>query len=373
MRLDACMLRCSGSGGDRSRGLCRDGGQPWPCTGAHHRLQDGGREVGRARCSASRPSKKRLGRRDHRAGRQVRLRDVPDYRRLGRVRHHDAERRQAPGAGRSRLLHVHSVSGRRPAGPEGSGHAFGRASDHCQPHSRRTDRSPRYFAGCPAKLTSRRGAGPSEKGGGQGPAHAGDAPDRDALGGRPPSMRQTPPPLPARRRSRVRARVASSWEPGPSASSTSNSVTKAKARKRRSTKRSTRRSASRRRRAHAGSMPTASSRAARAAPPGQFPGPIDVGGGHLDVELAGLAHRELGVEVALELGVGDGAVRRLEAEHAERPRQGDVAQHDRTRADLGEHRVHEADVGPASLTPASREQGERGTPPAHQNGFPTVT
>jgi hypothetical protein len=38
-----------------------------------------------------------------------------------------------------------------------------------------------------------------------------------------------------------------------------------------------------------------------------LPGPIDVGGGHLDVELGRLAHRELSVEVAREVGVGDRA------------------------------------------------------------------
>ena len=119
-------------------------------------------------------------------------------------------------------------------------------------------------------------------------------------------------------------------------------------------------------------MPTASSRAARAAPPANSQARSTSADGHLDGELTGLAQRELRLEVALELGVGDGAGRRLEAEHAERPRQGDVAQHDRPRADLAEHRVHQADVGRVTDL-GGREQGKRGTPPAHQNGFPTLT
>ncbi len=146
----------------------------------------------------------------------------------------------------------------------------------------------------------------------------------------------------ARRRSRVRARVASSWAPGPSASSTSKSVTKAKARKRSSTKRLDAEVVLE----EAAGPRGVDARRPRAGPRGPrrrpLPGAVDVRGRHLDGELGGLAHRELGVQVARELGVGDRAGRRLEAEHAERPRERHVAQHDRARADLREHRVHEA-------------------------------
>ena len=105
----------------------------------------------------------------------------------------------------------------------------------------------------------------------------------------------------------------------------------------------------------------------------RLPAPIDVGRGHLDRQLRGLAHGQLRVEVAREIGVGDGAVGRLETEHAEGPREGDVAQRHKARADLGQHRVHDANVGRAGGA-SERQQGEPGDngPCAYQNGFPTV-
>ena len=105
----------------------------------------------------------------------------------------------------------------------------------------------------------------------------------------------------------------------------------------------------------------------------QVPRPVDVGGGHLDGELGGLADGELGVKVAREIGVGDGTRRRLEAEHTERSCERDVAQHDRARVDLRQDGVHQAPVGRRITRSGEREQRDGHAPPAHQNGFPTVT